>query len=212
MQLVLEFMAGGDLKDHLARTASDELFSWELKILCAEDILNGLDYLHSLNIIHRDLKSRNVLLDQFLHAKLMDFGVSRHVLGDSTMTQAVGTYRWSAPEVLRGSRYSVAADMYSFGVILSELASHKVPFWNILDDQGQMISEFVLLEKILAGSIQPTFSDSCPEWLVELAQQCMCYSPEERPTAIQAASVIQRMVRVEYSPTSENDVRGSVTL
>ncbi|EQC40109.1 TKL protein kinase [Saprolegnia diclina VS20] len=200
MTLVLEYMSYGDLRDHLTNTEADpaSLFPWDQKILCALDVVNGLIYLHANAIIHRDLKSRNVLLTQHARGKLIDFGVSREAI-EATMTQGIGTYRWTAPEVLRGKRYTVAADMYSFGIMLSEFATHQVPFWDAhlrvsLDGQStEPLSDFALLDRLRDGTIRPTFTETSPEWLVELAEQCLSYVPEERPTAVHVSAILQHM-------------------
>uniref|UniRef100_H3G6F2 Protein kinase domain-containing protein n=1 Tax=Phytophthora ramorum TaxID=164328 RepID=H3G6F2_PHYRM len=78
-------------------------------------ICHALTYLHSLAtpVIHRDLKSRNILLNHAMAAKLTDFGISRERL-DRTMTAGVGTSVWMAPEVMLGEKYDVKADIFSF--------------------------------------------------------------------------------------------------
>ncbi|EEY53027.1 protein kinase [Phytophthora infestans T30-4] len=92
------------------------------KVKIALHVAHALTYLHSLSpvVIHRDLKSRNILLTADLDAKLTDFGISRERV-DQTMTAGVGTSLWMAPEVLMGERYDDKADIFSFGVVLSEL-------------------------------------------------------------------------------------------
>uniref|UniRef100_H3G576 Protein kinase domain-containing protein n=1 Tax=Phytophthora ramorum TaxID=164328 RepID=H3G576_PHYRM len=89
----------------------------------------ALGYLHACTppVIHRDLKSNNVLLTDKLEPKVIDFGVSRGLV-DLTMTAGVGTPYWTAPEILEGKRYTEKADIYSFGVVLSELDTGKIPY------------------------------------------------------------------------------------
>ncbi|KAL3669705.1 hypothetical protein V7S43_005086 [Phytophthora oleae] len=78
-------------------------------------------------MIHRDLKSKNILLNGALEAKLSDFGISRERL-DHTMTAGVGTSLWMAPEVMLGEKYDEKADIFSFGVVLSELDVYTLPY------------------------------------------------------------------------------------
>ncbi|KAF0705350.1 hypothetical protein As57867_007043, partial [Aphanomyces stellatus] len=102
LKCILEYMDLGDLRDYLA-THDAASFSWPCKLTCIQSIAEGLVYLHDASIIHRDLKSRNVLLDSTKGTKLSDFGFSREQT-TNTMTAGVGTYRWMAPEVILAHR------------------------------------------------------------------------------------------------------------
>ncbi|POM70358.1 TKL/DRK protein kinase, partial [Phytophthora palmivora] len=135
VQLV-EFMDGGDLRALL--TSYDKKHNPvgfdDSKVKIALHVAHALTYLHSLNpvVIHRDLKSRNILLTVDLDAKLTDFGVSRERV-DHTMTAGVGTSLWMAPEVLMGERYDDKADVFSFGVVLSELDLQVLPYSHAIE-------------------------------------------------------------------------------
>ncbi|RHY94088.1 hypothetical protein DYB26_015747, partial [Aphanomyces astaci] len=112
LKCVMEFMDGGDLKEYLDTHSSQE-FAWADKYVHLLSIADGLCYLHSMNVIHRDVKSRNVLLDSTKGTKLTDFGISKEDI-QATRTVGVGTFRWMAPEVLQDQGYDVSADIYSF--------------------------------------------------------------------------------------------------
>ncbi|KAF0699021.1 Aste57867_10389 [Aphanomyces stellatus] len=113
VKCVMEYMDGGDLRYYLMAHNAD-VFTWTQKYTHMHCIVESLAYLHSFGIIHRDLKSRNVLMDSTKVTKLTDFGVSKEDV-QQTMTMGVGTYRWMAPEVIQEQHYTVAADIYSFG-------------------------------------------------------------------------------------------------
>ncbi|EEY58355.1 protein kinase [Phytophthora infestans T30-4] len=171
--VVLELMEGSDLRSLLYKyQASKRPVGFDKqKISIALNVCQALTYLHSLfpPIIHRDLKSRNVLLDGDMKAKLSDFGIFRERL-DRTMTACVGTSLWMAPEVMLGERYDVKADMFSFGVVLSELI------------------------KIALGTVQVDFSDSSPRSIVELGRACMRIDPTARPSAAEAMYMLQVII------------------
>ncbi|KAF0690791.1 Aste57867_17846 [Aphanomyces stellatus] len=185
MMLILEYMNQGDLRTMLERTTQDS-FSLEAKLNCAMSVAEGLVYLHTLDskIIHRDIKSRNVLLDSHKGTKLTDFGISRETTSE-TMTIGIGTYRWMAPEILTDSHYSHAADIYSFGVIMAELDTHLLPYSDQANEKGNPLNDTAIMSRVMQGTIQPTFSSLFPPSLLGLAKQCLSYKPEDRPTSMQ---------------------------
>lgn len=218
LQMVLEFMSGGDLRQYLAQTRSDvRARAWGArKLAMALDIAEALAYLHSRQpkpILHRDLKSRNILLDSTYTAKVADFGVSRYGIshslegeddddddpvGQFAMTRSIGTSRWIAPEVLSGdAQYSTAVDMYSFGVILSELDSHELPFSEITLSNGQPLPESAVLELLRTGAINPALSDRCPRGVAMLMMECLTLEPTVRPTAAMATDRLRTLLERE---------------
>ncbi|GMF18861.1 unnamed protein product [Phytophthora lilii] len=217
LQMVLEHMNGGDLRQYLARTRSDvRARAWgSRKLSMALDIAEALAYLHSRQpkpVLHRDLKSRNVLLDATFTAKVADFGVSRYGISHSmegeeddddqaesfAMTRSIGTNRWIAPEVLSGdAQYSTAVDVYSFGVILSELDSHELPFSDVTLSNGQPLPESAVLELLRTGAIHPSLSDRCPRGVAMLMMECLTLEPTLRPTAAQVTNRLRTMLERE---------------
>uniref|UniRef100_A0AAV1TZ63 Protein kinase domain-containing protein n=1 Tax=Peronospora matthiolae TaxID=2874970 RepID=A0AAV1TZ63_9STRA len=195
MLAVIEYMDGGDLRTLLEKNAS-KCLPWEegSKLRYARDTIDAIVYLHSLNpvIIHRDLKSRNILLDSNKGAKLGDFGESA-TKRSKDMTAGVGTTRWLAPEIVRGDReYTEAVDIYSFGVILSELDTHELPFSSAKSrGTGAPLNDMTILQGISSGKLQVSLSSSCPQNLQELSRKCMSLDPAVRPTAAQVAYTIR---------------------
>ncbi|RHY58991.1 hypothetical protein DYB34_006483 [Aphanomyces astaci] len=145
LSLVLEYMERGDLQTYLSTTKlTPSLLNWPQKLAILKDIVSGLGHIHALGVIHRDIKARNILLSHDLRAKLTDFGVARQVSG-TTMTQGIGSLQWTAPEVLEGGQYTAQADMYSLGILLSELDTHQPPY--ATDEDA--LSDIVLLRPSL---------------------------------------------------------------
>ncbi|CAH0482822.1 unnamed protein product [Peronospora belbahrii] len=201
--VVSEFMDGGDLRALLVKF--DEVEQRPIgfnatKAYIALDVAHALTYLHGLSplVLHRDLKSRNILLDGNWRAKVTDFGVSRE-RSDHTMTAGVGTSLWMAPEVMMGERYDEKADIFSFGVVLSEVDSHKLPYARAkVTDTGRVIPDTALLQLISSGRLSVAFTPPTSpalEAMVHLGKSCVAFDPDERPTATEAFYQMQLVVR-----------------
>ncbi|KAG8636520.1 serine/threonine-protein kinase pakF isoform X3 [Manihot esculenta] len=130
--IVTEFLPRGSLFRLLQRNTTK--LDWRRRVHMALDITRGMNYLHHCNppIIHRDLKSSNLLVDRNWTVKVGDFGLSRlkHETYLTTKT-GKGTPQWMAPEVLRNEPSDEKSDVYSFGVVMWELATEKIPWDNL---------------------------------------------------------------------------------
>ncbi|EQC29207.1 TKL protein kinase [Saprolegnia diclina VS20] len=192
IEAVLEHMQAGDLRSYLAISSRDAI-PWAEKALLLQSIVYGLVFLHTFSpvVIHRDLKSRNVLLDETCGAKLTDFGVSRELCDARTLTSGIGTFQWMAPEVINGSSYSEAADIYSFGVIVSEMSTHEVPY-----TQRYFASQSAqsLLTKIASGDLRPDFDATSPRWVHEVGVRCLAWDPSLRPTTLELTVLVRQFV------------------
>ncbi|ETP48473.1 TKL protein kinase [Phytophthora nicotianae P10297] len=196
--VALEFMEGGDLRALLNKyEASNHHVGFDRqKTAIALHVCHALAYLHSLAspIIHRDLKSKNILLNGAMEAKLSDFGTSRQRL-DETMTAGVGTSLWMAPEVMLGERYDEKADMFSFGVVLSELDVHTLPYAQARkrsrESEGRELTDPSLLQRVATGEIRVEFSYFSPRSIVNLGHACVSVDPGDRPTAAEALYRLQ---------------------
>ncbi|GMF28527.1 unnamed protein product [Phytophthora lilii] len=160
---VSEYLDGGDLRgllDSFAQLQHPVGFDYD-KVKIALHIGHALTYLHSLQppVIHRNLRLKNVLLTYELDAKLTDFGISREQM-DSTMTAGVGSALWMAPEVVMGHRYDEKSDIFSFGVVLSELDVHSLPYSHT-DAQSKSrhkMPESLIIQQMVTGKLQVEFS------------------------------------------------------
>jgi hypothetical protein len=207
-QALFEFMAGGDLREYLdthPRTQdSESSVVWSpLKLRMALAVAEGLAYAHSFNppLVHRDLKSRNILLTHDLRAKISDFGVSRFQSESNTMTTGVGTNRWLAPEVISGGGgYTERCDIYSFGVVLTELDTHDMPLvaeLNVEQRDSRRRSELWLLQEIALGRVRPSLSASCPQGMRDLATRCLSLNPDDRPSALEVSYRLRSIINTK---------------
>lgn len=135
--LVYEFMANGGLQEHLypmnGSNAISSKLEWETRLRIALEAAKGLEYLHehvSPPIIHRDFKSSNILLDKNFHAKVSDFGLAKlgsDKAGGHVSTRVLGTQGYIAPEYALTGHLTTKSDVYSYGVVLLELLTGRVP-------------------------------------------------------------------------------------
>eukprot|EP00644_Phytophthora_capsici_P015282 jgi/Phyca11/547243/estExt2_Genewise1Plus.C_PHYCAscaffold_240094 len=197
---VTEFMDAGDLRG-LLTTYHDENHPVGFdndKVTIAMHVAHALTYLHSLEpvVIHRDLKSRNILLTSDLSAKLTDFGVSRE-RADCTMTAGVGTSLWMAPEVLMGERYDDKADVFSFGVVLSELDLQVLPYAHATESSGsgRRMRDLAVLQRMATGKLRVQFSPDATASMVELGLACVSLNPSDRPSAAEVLYKLQVIQR-----------------
>ncbi|EGZ11205.1 hypothetical protein PHYSODRAFT_337950 [Phytophthora sojae] len=168
--MVLEYLPTGDLQRFLRDNHAS--MSWNKDLIrVAVGIGRALEYFHSRSppLIHRDLKSRNILLTASLEAKLIDFGVSRDCQ-ELSMTAGVGTPYWTAPEILEGKRYTEKADIYSF---------------------GQENKPIQILTDVMVGKLRPSFSDKCPPRILCIAAECCQLDAFKRPTATEVVKMLQ---------------------
>ncbi|EGZ16202.1 hypothetical protein PHYSODRAFT_413418, partial [Phytophthora sojae] len=197
--VLTELMQGGDLrtllKDFNAKGHPQGMDQDKLRI--AYHIAQALTYMHSLSpvVIHRDLKSKNVLLTEDLKAKLTDFGASRE-RQEHTMTAGVGTMLWMAPEVMMAERYTEKADVFSFGVLLSELDLQTLPYSHArIDSSGMKVPDALILQKVASGALQVQFSSKCLAAVVELGKDCVALDPSARPSAPMVVFRLQTIIK-----------------
>lgn len=191
--LVYEYMPNGNLWDSLHR--GKILLDWPTRHQIALGVAQGLAYLHHdlmPPIIHRDIKSTNILLDVNNHAKVADFGIAKVLRAqggkDSTTTVIAGTYGYLAPEYAYSSKATTKCDVYSFGVVLMELITGKKPVEAEFGDNKNIIywvstkvetKEGVM--EVLDKQLSESFKDEIIK-VLRIAVRCTSKSPALRPT------------------------------
>jgi len=175
--IVMEYFPNGDLSTYLSKNNN---IPWKTRYQIASDITSGLSYLHKKGIIHADLKSLNILLDQNYCAKITDFGVSKLRLTSQTVAgpHNAGSARWMAPELWEPlSKSNKSSDIYSLGMVLWELTSYKIPFIDTCQSDQQVM--FFLVMK----NGQEKIPQDTPQVLAQNIQMCWDRDPVKRPTA-----------------------------
>ena len=171
--IVMEFCPFGPLFDFLRdgrdRVPPKRLVDW------TKQLGSGMKYLHDNKIIHRDLKSPNILIGRNEVIKISDFGTSRAWAGDqSTCMSFAGTVAWMAPEVIRNEPCNEKVDIWSFGVCLWELLTCEVPYRNV--------DSSAIIWGVGSNSLQLPIPSTCPEGFKLLVKQCWAAKPRNRPS------------------------------
>ncbi|XP_073133294.1 serine/threonine-protein kinase 52 [Henckelia pumila] len=171
--VVVEFLAGGTLKNYLFKNRKKKL-AFKIVIQLALDLSRGLSYLHSKKIVHRDVKAENMLLDSQRNLKIADFGVARvEAQNPKDMTGETGTLGYMAPEVLDGKPYNRKCDVYSFGICLWEIYCCDLPYPDL--------SFAEVSSAVVRQNLRPEIPRCCPNSVVSIMKKCWDANPEKRP-------------------------------
>ncbi|XP_032386933.1 mitogen-activated protein kinase kinase kinase 20 [Etheostoma spectabile] len=195
--IVTEYASAGSLYEYLSSEQSEEM-DMEQVMTWAIQIAKGLHYLHAeapVKVIHRDLKSRNVVMTADKVLKICDFGASKFLSHTTHMT-VVGTFPWMAPEVIQSLPVSETCDTYSYGVVLWEMLTREVPFKGF---EGLQVA-WLVVEK----QERLTVPTSCPASFAELMRKCWQADPKERPQFKQVLVTLETMANDSRLPDQCN--------
>ncbi|MEJ1278239.1 mitogen-activated protein kinase kinase kinase 20 [Cricetulus griseus] len=184
--IVTEYASLGSLYDYINSNRSEEM-DMDHIMTWATDVAKGMHYLHMeapVKVIHRDLKSRNVVIAADGVLKICDFGASRFH-NHTTHMSLVGTFPWMAPEVIQSLPVSETCDTYSYGVVLWEMLTREVPFKGL---EGLQVA-WLVVEK----NERLTIPSSCPRSFAELLHQCWEADAKKRPSFKQIISILESM-------------------
>ncbi|XP_058087250.1 LEAF RUST 10 DISEASE-RESISTANCE LOCUS RECEPTOR-LIKE PROTEIN KINASE-like 1.2 isoform X1 [Magnolia sinica] len=209
--LVYEFIPNGTVADHLhGNHAKDGALTWPIRMSIAIESADALAYLHAVEIIHRDVKTNNILLDNNFNVKVADFGLSRLFPTDRThvSTAPQGTPGYVDPDYHRCYQLNNKSDVYSFGVVLIELISSK-PAVDITRHRQEINLANMAINKIhnnaLNELVDPTLgyeSDHAVRRMItlvaELAFRCLQDEKEVRPTMQEVLEVLKGIQREDY--------------
>lgn len=183
--IVTEFMARGSIYNFLHKQNGS--FKLPLLLKMAIDISKGMSYLHQNNIIHRDLKTANLLMDEHEVVKVADFGVARVQTQSGVMTAETGTYRWMAPEVIEHKPYDHKADVFSFGIVLWELLTGEVPYSCLTPLQAAV--------GVVQQGLRPTIPKQTHPKLTELLDSCWQQNPASRPDFTEILDKLKQLAK-----------------
>ncbi|CAI9778984.1 unnamed protein product [Fraxinus pennsylvanica] len=205
--LIYEYMPNRSVEDHLS-TKSDTPLSWDMRLKIAQDAARGLAYLHEemdFQIIFRDFKSSNILLDEQWNAKLSDFGLAR--LGPAeglshVSTAVVGTMGYAAPEYVQTGRLTSKSDVWSYGVFLFELITGRRPLDRNRPRKEQKLLEWIRpylsdtkkFQQILDPRLEGKHFHKSAQKLSNVANRCLARHRKSRPNMSEVLEMVNQIV------------------
>ncbi|XP_071930299.1 serine/threonine-protein kinase PCRK1-like [Coffea arabica] len=221
--LVYEYLPNRSVQDHLFSRFQTPL-PWATRLRIAQDAARGLAYLHEgmeFQIIFRDFKSSNILLDDRWNAKLSDFGLAR--LGPSdgfshVSTAVVGTVGYAAPEYIQTGRLTSKSDVWAYGVFLYELITGRRPLDRNRPKNEQKLLEWVRphladikkFEQILDPRLDGKYSLKSAQKLAATANKCLARHPKHRPRMSEVLEIVNKVVEESVIGSPQGPISSSV--
>ncbi|XP_011077251.1 probable serine/threonine-protein kinase PBL19 [Sesamum indicum] len=230
--LVYEYMPNRSVQDHISSRFHAPL-PWATRLKVAQDAARGLTYLHEgmeFQIIFRDFKSSNILLDDRWNAKLSDFGLARLGPADGlshVSTAVVGTIGYAAPEYIQTGRLTSKSDVWSYGIFLYELITGRRPLdrnrpkneEKLLDWVRPHLADMRKFEQILDPRLNGKYELKSAQKLAAIANRCLLRHPKNRPRMSQVLEMVNHVVEatsiespdgtVEHSPLTDDDEKSA---
>lgn len=222
--LIYEFMPNRSVEDHLF-TRLPKPLSWSMRLKVAEDAARGLTYLHEemdFQIIFRDFKTSNILLDEKWNAKLSDFGLARQGPSEGlshVSTAAVGTIGYAAPEYIQTGRLTAKCDVWSYGVVLYELITGRRPLDRNRPKTEQKLLEWVKpylsdvrkFPMIVDPRLEGQYSLKSVQKLSTIANRCLVRYPKSRPRMSEVLKMVQQIAETSVIGSPQPPIRDSIS-
>ncbi|KAB5556697.1 hypothetical protein DKX38_007606 [Salix brachista] len=222
--LVYEFMQKGSLENHLfRRNPNIEPLSWDIRLKIAIGAARGLAFLHTSEkqVIYRDFKASNILLDGNYNAKISDFGLAK--LGPAgeeshVTTRIMGTYGYAAPEYIATGHLYVKSDVYGFGVVLLEIMSGKRAHnrnrpsgqQNLVEWLKPLLSQKKKLKTtVMDPRMEGQYSSKAMAQAAQLTLNCLNADPKSRPSMKEVVEVLERIEAMKEKPKATKSAFGS---
>nr|GEW92977.1 leucine-rich repeat receptor protein kinase EMS1 [Tanacetum cinerariifolium]GEW92979.1 leucine-rich repeat receptor protein kinase EMS1 [Tanacetum cinerariifolium] len=214
--LIYEFIEKGSLDQWLYPTSSSNNdndmmwvpLSWKKRINIIIGVAKGLEFMHNLHtpIIHRDIKASNVLLDKDFEAHIADFGLARRIedAHSHVSTQVAGTMGYMPPEYFYGATLAtVMGDVYSFGILMFEIATSRRPNWPLKDEEGKeirlvewaatMVSQNREMEMMDVGMSKEDLKENEVQEFFKIATFCTTEAPKLRPNMNEVVKLLNQI-------------------
>lgn len=225
--LVFEYMSNGNLRECLDAKHGKDPLSWATRVRVAIGAARGLEYLHEASaprILHRDIKSTNILLDENYRPKITDLGMAKYLMSDdhpscsSSPARMLGTFGYFAPEYAIVGKASLKSDVFSYGVVILELITGRQPIQkSAKGDESLVIWSTARLNDsklIVAEMPDPLLKGNFPEEemqiMAHLARECLQWDPDSRPTMTEIVQILTAIAPEKYQRRNfhENFQRG----
>ncbi|CAM8923248.1 unnamed protein product [Rhodiola kirilowii] len=201
--LIYEYMSNGSLENVLYGEQEGSL-TWDERLQIALDVSHGIEYLHEgavPPVIHRDLKSANILLDQSMRAKVADFGLSKEQVFDGRNSSLKGTYGYMDPAYISTNKFTVKSDIYCLGIILFELITAIHPHQNLMEYINLAALSYDGVDDIIDKRVVGHNVDDVRR-LASIARKCLHTNPRKRPSI---SEVSQAVVRIKQRRLVKDD-------
>ncbi|KAI4341160.1 hypothetical protein MLD38_025918 [Melastoma candidum] len=221
--LVYEFVPNGTLFEYIHDAEEELPVTWETRLRIAIEIAGSLTYLHSaasIPIYHRDIKSKNILLDVKYRAKVADFGTSESVSLEQThvTTLVQGTLGYLDPEYFQTSQFTDKSDVYSFGVVLVELLTGQKPICSSRAEDGRNLATYFIIsmeENKLFDILHPQVTEQATQEeisrVANLAMRCLHLHGRNRPTMKEVAAELEEIRQIKFpSGIFQNHINDSI--